>query len=92
MTTADQESIRSFADAFRGLLEWVSHGAPGSTSDNEVVALVREHLGEDGRAASVVGRDVPLFEQVNLQVALDAWTAERLQSATGPEVRPCHVA
>jgi hypothetical protein len=76
VTTADQESVRSFAESFRGLLEWASNGAPGATADNEVVALVRAHLGEDGRAASVVGRHVPLFEQVNLQVALDAWTTE----------------
>ena len=76
MTTADQDAVRSFAESFRGLLEWATSTAPGSSSENEVVSLVRSHLGEDGQAASVVGRDVPLFEQVNLQVALDAWTTE----------------
>ncbi len=90
MTTADQESIRSFAESFRGLLEWVHSGSPDSSPDNEVVAVVRAHLGETGRAASVVGRDVPLFEQVNLQVALDAWTVEpgrtvRVQGVALPE-------
>ncbi len=77
MTTPspDPQSVQSFAEAFRGLLEWAQRGAP-SPSDDEVVALVRGHLGTSGRAASVVGREVPLFEQVNLQVALDAWTVE----------------
>ena len=77
MTTAspDPQSVQSFAESFRGLLEWAQRGAP-TPSDDEVGALVRGHLGESGRAASVVGRDVPLFEQVNLQVALDAWTVE----------------
>ena len=33
------------------------------------------HLGERRRTTSVVVREVPPFEQVNLQVALDAWIA-----------------
>ncbi len=42
---------------------------------NEVVALVSDYLGAEGRERSVVGRSLPPFEHVNLQTALDAWAA-----------------
>ena len=58
------------------LLSWLHDVAPRSERDNEVVALVAGHLGDRRTATSVVARDVPPFEQVNLQVALDAWVAE----------------
>jgi DNA polymerase III delta prime subunit len=74
---ASDEEAREFARALRAVLEWVH--SPQATGDggNEVVRLVREWLGQDGLAHSVVRRDLPPFEHVNLQVALDAW-------ATGP--------
>jgi hypothetical protein len=56
------------------LLSWLHDVAPRHDRSNEVVALVAAHLGE-GRRTSVVVREVPPFEQVNLQVALDAWIA-----------------
>ena len=55
------------------LLSWLHDVAPRQDRGNEVVALVAAHLGEARRTTSVVVRDVPPFEQVNLQVALDAW-------------------
>jgi hypothetical protein len=61
--------------AVNELLEWLSDVAPRSRS-NEVAELVAAHLGDLGRSASVVSRDIPPFEQVNLQVALDAWSVE----------------
>ena len=81
MTTAtpppDGQAALDFAASFRELLAWAQSVAPPSASHrNEVVEVVHAHLGESGRASSVVSRDVPLFEQVNLQVALDAWGAE----------------
>ena len=72
----DRTAAHDFAQAFRGLLDWVQAEDPRSAGGNEVVTLLREHLGEQGRAASVVGRSLGTFEQVNLQVALDAWRAE----------------
>lgn len=74
--TADAQPAHEFAAAFRGLLDWAQTLEPAQARDNEVVRLVRDHLGEQGRATSVVGRDLPAFEQVNLQVALDAWSQE----------------
>ena len=70
---ADQQA-REFAAAFRDFLEWVHSPASGAGQGNEVTALVRDFLGSDGAEHSVVTRDLPVFEHVNLQTALDAWT------------------
>src|SRR5215467_8958133 len=63
---------REFAAAFRSFLDWV-HSAAGQ--DNEVSALVRDFLGPDGLHHSVVTRELLPFEHVNLQTAVDAWSA-----------------
>src|SRR6266702_1264063 len=47
----------------------------GAGEGNEVAALVRDFLGPDGRHHSVVTRELPPFEHVNLQTAVDAWSA-----------------
>lgn len=73
--TADDADARAFAASFRRFLEWV-HADDGSGEANPVVSLLRAHLGVEGDQASVVTRDLPVFEQVNLQVALDAWATE----------------
>lgn len=80
-TAADQEA-RAFAASFRAFLEWVHRVEVGSDRDNEVVRLVRDWLGSDGLAQSVVRRDLPPFEHVNLQVALDAWALEAGRAVT----------
>jgi len=67
---------REFAQAFREFLTWMQDGGSSGSKRNEVVALVRDHLGEAGLAESVVGTDLPPFEQVNMQTALDAWSAQ----------------
>ena len=72
---ASEEDARAFAKAFTEMLQWVHQPATGD-SGNEVVELVRGWLAEDRRRHSVVRRDLPPFEHVNLQVALDAWGAE----------------
>ena len=69
----DDAQVQDFAAALRDLLAWVHGQDGGGRRDNEVVALVGGHLEETARARSVVGRRLPVFEQVNLQVALDAW-------------------
>jgi ATPase family associated with various cellular activities (AAA) len=69
----DQEA-RAFAAAFRGFLEWV-HSPTGAGDANEVSVLVRDVLGPGGADHSVVTRELAPFEHVNLQTALDAWSA-----------------
>ena len=69
----DDAQVSDFAAAFRDLLTWVQGQDGGGRRDNEVVALIAAHLDEPARGRSVVGRRMPVFEQVNLQVALDAW-------------------
>jgi len=70
---APDHQAREFAAAFREFLEWINSLADGE--DNEVAALVRDYLGPDGMHHSVVTRDLPPFEHVNLQTAVDAWSA-----------------
>jgi hypothetical protein len=87
---ADDDEARAFAETFRRFLEWV-HDDSGSTGSNEVVDLLQAHLGPEGRAASVLTRDLPVFDHVNLQVALDAWSAEPGRTVTVHGVaRPPH--
>ena len=81
-TGASHEQARDFAADLRALLEWVH--APSGGARNEVVALVQETLGTTGADRSVVARELPAFEHVNLQTALDAWSGLRY---FGPEIR-----
>ncbi|MDQ6606269.1 MAG: ATP-binding protein [Actinomycetota bacterium] len=50
--------------------------AAGSRERNEVAALVGDFLSEAALERSVVTRSLAMFEQVNLQTALDAWSGE----------------
>ncbi|HEY7323906.1 MAG TPA: ATP-binding protein [Streptosporangiaceae bacterium] len=70
---ATDDEARDFATAFRSFLNWIHSGADGEV--NEVSALVRDFLGPDGIHHSVVTRDLPPFEHVNVQTALNAWSA-----------------
>jgi hypothetical protein len=76
---APDDQARDFATAFRGFLDWVHSTA--ARGDNEVSALVRDFLGSDGAQHSVVTRELPPFEHVNLQTAIDAWSAREGRSA-----------
>jgi hypothetical protein len=76
---ADSDEAREFARAYRSFLAWV-HEEGNDVRRHEVVQLLRSHLGADSGRQSVVARDLPLFEHVNLQVALDAWSGERGRS------------
>ena len=70
------DAVQDFARTFRDLLEWVHGQQDGRSGSNEVVALVRGHLDEAALQRSVVSRQWPPFEHVNLQVAFDAWCRE----------------
>ena len=72
---APDRQAREFAAAFRDFLEWIHSPAAGAGTDNEVSQLVRDFLGPDGAHHSVLTRDLPPFEHVNLQTAIDAWSA-----------------
>jgi ATPase family associated with various cellular activities (AAA) len=70
---APDKQAREFAAAFRGFLDWV-HSTAGE-EDNEVAMLARDWLGTEGLPHSVLTRDLPPFEHVNTQTAIDAWSA-----------------
>ncbi len=72
--TAPTDEARAFAASFRSFLNWINR-FDDDDPDDEVPRLLREHLG-DRLQASVVSRELPGLEQVNLQMALDAWSAE----------------
>ena len=70
---ASDAEARRFAEGLQSLLAWLH--APDAGRQNEVVALVQAALGPGGLRQSVVAREMPGFEHVNLQTALDRWTA-----------------
>lgn len=75
VTGASDAEAREFASAFRSFLHWV-HTEEMERRRNEVVALVTDYLGEGAADLSVVSRSLPVFEHVNLQTALDAWSRQ----------------
>ena len=81
MTGAPESEAREFAAAFRSFLEWV-HSDDSVAGRNEVVRLIAKFLDDEARGHSVLRRDLPGFEHVNLQTALDAWLAEPGRSAS----------
>jgi hypothetical protein len=72
---APDGQVLQFAAAFRQLLDWVHSSAAGADQGNEVSELVRGYLGPEGARHSVVTRDLPPFEHVNVQTAINAWLA-----------------
>jgi hypothetical protein len=77
MTGASDPEAREFATAFLSFLRWVHSEDAALRQRNEVAALVGDFLGEGASDHSVVTRSLPVFEHVNLQTALDAWSRER---------------
>src|ERR1700742_518695 len=65
-----------FAAAFNAFLHWFHASDQEKAERNPAAALVADFLGPDGAAHSVVSRDLPVFEHVNLQTAIDAWSAK----------------
>jgi ATPase family protein associated with various cellular activities (AAA) len=79
MSGPSQDEAREFAAAFRSFLTWI-HTDVETVARNEVVALLADFLGPDRIGESVVSRPLPVFEHVNLQTALDAWSAQSQRS------------
>ena len=76
---APEAEAREFAAQFRSFLDWIHAARREELS--EVATLVGGFLGPDGAAHSVVSRELAPFEHVNLQTALDAWSARPGRSA-----------
>jgi hypothetical protein len=70
---APEADAREFAAQFRSFLDWIH--ATNREERSEVATLIGGFLGPDGAAHSVVTRELAPFEHVNLQTALDAWSA-----------------
>src|SRR3984957_434522 len=79
---APEAEAREFAAAFRGFIEWV-HAAADEGRRSEVGALIDDFLGPGGADHSVVSRDLPVFEHVNLQAAIAAWSARPGRAGEG---------
>jgi hypothetical protein len=77
----DEAEGRALARSVEQFLTWV-HQASVADSTGQVTARLRAHLGEADAERSVVARQWPAFEHVNLQVALDAWAAAPGRSVT----------
>jgi hypothetical protein len=92
MTDATDSEARAFAAAFRSFLAWVHSEQAGAWERNEVAALVGDFLGQGALTRSVVTRSWPVFEHVNLQTALDAWSQEpgREVAVHGISIPPHH--
>jgi cell division protease FtsH len=71
---ASDDEARAFASAYRSFLTWV-HEVDGDGRGNAVVALLQDHLGP-AVEQSVLGNELPVFEHVNLQVAVDHWMTD----------------
>jgi hypothetical protein len=89
-TSAASDEARAFAAAFRSFMDWAHSVDLGDR--NEVVALIEDFLGPDGREHSVVSRQLPVFEHVNLQTALDDWISQPGRSVAmhGITIPPHH--
>jgi len=73
--TAPETEARAFAASFRSFLDWINASDREPGGRNPVVALVADFLGPEAAGHSVVSRELPPFEHVNLQTAIDAWSA-----------------
>ncbi|HEX4686576.1 MAG TPA: AAA family ATPase [Nocardioides sp.] len=76
MAGATDDEAREFARSYLKFMEWIHSEHFARQDRNPVVALVQDFLGEAGRAHSVVARNLPEFEHVNLQTALNHWLSE----------------
>jgi ATPase family associated with various cellular activities (AAA) len=71
---APEAEARAFAASFRSFLHWI-HADGDEGRHNEAAALIAGFLGPGGTDHSVVSRELPVFEHVNLQTAINAWSA-----------------
>ena len=75
-SSASPEEAREFARAFSQFLSWVHQQEEPHDAGTYARGYVREYLSPEALALSVVTRELPPFEHVNVQVALDAWIAD----------------
>ena len=92
MAGPSEQDARDFAAAFRSFLDWVHSDRNDTRERNEVVARVQDFLGAEGQTLSVVSRQLPVFDHVNLQTAVDAWAKEpgRSVEVHGITIPPHH--
>lgn len=74
MTGPGNDEPREFMRAYQQFMTWVHAQWSHDQEPNPVVTLVHDFLGAEGLRHSVVSRQLPVFEHVNLQTALDEWT------------------
>jgi hypothetical protein len=89
---ASDSEAREFAAAFRSFLNWIHSEEAAERGRNEVVALVIDFLGDGVVDKSVLTRSFPVFEHVNVQTALNAWSVEpgREVEVRGFSIPPRH--
>ena len=87
---APEAEARQFAAQFSSFLDWIH--AANREERSEVTTLIAGFLGRDGAAHSVVTRELAPFEHVNLQAAVDAWSARpgRTVEVRGLTLPPHH--
>lgn len=91
MASDPQFSAEQFGAAFQSFLEW-ARAFPGADDRSDVSVLITDFLGAGASERSVVAKVRPPFEHVNLQAALDAWSAdpEREVAVHGISLPPHH--
>src|SRR4030081_1728341 len=80
---APETEAREFAAAFSAFLNWIHESDQEAGKRNPVAALVADFLGPEAAAHSVVSRELPPFEHVNLQTAVDAWSQAEGRAVAG---------
>ncbi|KQS66741.1 ATP-binding protein [Modestobacter sp. Leaf380] len=83
--------VPAFARQFQEFLTWV-HSPDNGVRGDSVTGRLLAHLGLTGgdqERPPVVTRELPPFEQVNLQIALEAWAGDRTAEVLGWSV-PLH--
>ena len=68
--------VKAFATSITAFLQWAQESAGRPAGVQGMVDLLNAHLGTERAALSVVSQNLPGYEQVNLQTALNAWIAE----------------
>ncbi|WP_298805435.1 ATP-binding protein [uncultured Pseudokineococcus sp.] len=75
LSPEERAEVRSLARALDRLADWAGAQAQQARR-SPVTERLQAHVPAEGRARSVVTRQLPVFQHVNVQVALDAWCAE----------------
>ena len=72
----DDAELYAFAEQFRRLSELAHQRLPPPEQvSSDLIDLLTDHLGQAAREVPVVTETYPAYDQVNVQVAVDAWRA-----------------